>query len=71
MNPNLTSQYISYSMAVFSANEIRTFFFKFDLFRKISVVTQYNIAQHNIMHLGNKVYNFSLVFSQCFDEYFM
>ena len=47
------------------------FFFKFDLFRKISVVTQYNIAQHNIMHLGNKVYNFSLVFSQYFDEYFM
>ena len=28
MNPNLTSQYISYSMAVFSANEIRTFFFQ-------------------------------------------
>ena len=25
MIPNLTSQYISYSMAVFSANEIRTF----------------------------------------------
>ena len=47
------------------------FFLKFDLFWKISVVTQYNIAQHNIMHLGNKVYNFSLVFSQCFDEYFM
>ena len=26
MLPNLTNQYISYSMAVFSANEIRTFF---------------------------------------------
>ena len=25
MLPNLTNQYISYSMAVFSANEIRTF----------------------------------------------
>ena len=25
MIPNLTNQYISYSMAVFSANEIRTF----------------------------------------------
>ena len=47
------------------------FFFKFDLLGKIGVVTHYNIAQHNIMHLGNKVYNFSLVFSQYFDEYFM
>ena len=28
MLPNLTNQYISYSMAVFSANEIRTFFSK-------------------------------------------
>ena len=46
-------------------------FSKFDLLGKIVVVTQYNIAQHNIMHLGNKVYNFSLVFSQFFDEYFM
>ena len=26
MLPNLTNQYISYSMAIFSANEIRTFF---------------------------------------------
>ena len=45
--------------------------FKFDLLGKIGVVTQYNIAQHNLIHFGNKVYNFSLVFSQCFDEYFM
>ena len=29
MLPNLTNQYISYSMALFSANEIRTFFFGF------------------------------------------
>ena len=28
MLPNLTNQYISYSMAVFSANEIRTFLFR-------------------------------------------
>ena len=28
MLPNLTNQYISYSMAIFSANEIRTFFHK-------------------------------------------
>ena len=28
MLPNLTNQYISYSMALFSANEIRTFFFQ-------------------------------------------
>ena len=27
MLPNLTNQYISYSMALFSPNEIRTFFF--------------------------------------------
>ena len=26
MLPNLTNQYISYSMAIFSANEIRTFY---------------------------------------------
>ena len=32
MLPNLTNQYISYSMAVFSANEIRTFFLKFPIF---------------------------------------
>ena len=30
MLPNLTNQYISYSMAVFSANEIRTFYFVFN-----------------------------------------
>ena len=29
MLPNLTNQYISYSMAIFSANEIRTFIISF------------------------------------------
>ena len=28
MLPNLTNQYISYSMAIFSANEIRTFYYR-------------------------------------------
>ena len=38
MLPNLTNQYISYSMAVFSANEIRTFFSKVEEWRKIQNV---------------------------------
>ena len=32
MLPSLTNQYISYSMAVFSANEIRTLFYMIQLF---------------------------------------
>ena len=34
MLPNLTNQYISYSMAIFSANEIRTFVYVMNLKQK-------------------------------------
>ena len=45
MLPNLTNQYISYSMAIFSANEIRTFWIdsakyskKFQMYLLLAVV---------------------------------
>ena len=42
MLPNLTNQYISYSMAVFSANEIRTFFLSITFFLTILFQSLYH-----------------------------
>ena len=46
MLPNLTNQYISYSMAVFSANEIRTFYIEIVCIQFHIIIKKYSWHQN-------------------------
>ena len=61
MLPNLTNQYISYSMAIFSANEIRTFESRSSLLSWVKKSVQKVIFYTDIYEEENKKFgtNFS------------